>query len=126
MTSAHTPNPGEPLHQDLHTASQVRNWLALADHVACRVATQVNVLDTFNRADDVLRLSTFGHEDLREQLPEWQVSCALYDLDHRGIKALTVLAQLEMLANAPDLVAELVIRARDTLRTALLTGVSSD
>ena len=126
MTTAHTHDPVATLHQDLQTAAQFPTWLALADEVARRVTTQVNVLDTLNRADAVLRLSTFGHDDLRERLPAWDVSCALYDLDHPGIKALTVLAQLELLANAPHLVAELVTRARDTLRTALLTGVSLD
>lgn len=126
MKTAHTHDAAETLHQDLQTAIQFLTWLALADQVARRVATQVDVLDTVTRADDVLTLSTFGHDDLRDQLPEWDVSCALYDLDHPGIKALTVLAQLELLANAPHLVAELMTRARDTLRTALLTGVALD
>ncbi len=110
------------LHQDRQIAEQFPQWLALAEHVARRLDTEIAVGDRLETATAIALLTSYGDDACQARFPGWAITWQLDTVDHAGARALAVLAVLDMLVRAPDLALELLTRARDDLRTALLDG----
>lgn len=101
---------------------QFPEWLALAERVARRLETEIAVGDNLEIAKDIAMLASYGEEALQARFPGWAIVWKLDTINHKGARALAVLAVLDMLVRAPDLTLELLTRVRDDLRTALLEG----
>ena len=114
----------DQVHQDRRQiAAQCPHWLALAEQVQQRLTTDIAVGDSFETAKDIAVLASYGEEELQARFPGWEITWKLDVVDHLGARALAVLAVLDLLVSAPDLALELLTRARDDLRAALLDGV---
>lgn len=123
MAVVNTHDTLEGLHMDRTVAASLPAWLALADRVDARLRASVTVQDAYSRAEDVTMLTTYGDDELDARFPWRSLFGELGQIEHKGVRALTVLAELDLLVDCPDLLAMLIQRTRDHLRAALLAGV---